>query len=249
MIGSVLIRGEYDKIGEPVSRALPAVLPPMPAGAPNNRLGFAQWLVNGEHPLTAEVIGFRNGRTMMMMLGDTVMLRRGVLYRIAGELGATLERQGAELVPVLLPLRPVARAARADSVCVSWIWRPASTTLAAFTYRHSLDIDASGYRLAFGSTTGSLWITEDQGDCNDCDVNANPGAYDVPGNKVDEDCNNTADDALLDCDTSITDVADDANGLAVRRELVLGLAIVALVVLFPGGIVGFLRRRSERSRP
>ncbi len=31
-------------------------------------------------------------------------------------------------------------------------------------YRHSLDIDASGDRLAFGSTTGSLWITEDQGD-------------------------------------------------------------------------------------
>jgi branched-chain amino acid transport system permease protein len=29
-------------------------------------------------------------------------------------------------------------------------------------------------------------------------------------------------------------------------RLVLGLAIVALVVLFPGGIVGFLRRRSER---
>ena len=31
-------------------------------------------------------------------------------------------------------------------------------------------------------------------------------------------------------------------------RLVLGLAIVALVVLFPGGIVGFLRRRFERSR-
>ena len=32
------------------------------------------------------------------------------------------------------------------------------------TYRHGLDIDATGTRLAFGSTTGSLWITEDQGD-------------------------------------------------------------------------------------
>lgn len=32
------------------------------------------------------------------------------------------------------------------------------------TYRHALDIDSSGDRLAFGSTTGSLWITEDQGD-------------------------------------------------------------------------------------
>ena len=31
-------------------------------------------------------------------------------------------------------------------------------------YRHALDIDESGDRLAFGSTTGNLWITEDQGD-------------------------------------------------------------------------------------
>ncbi len=31
-------------------------------------------------------------------------------------------------------------------------------------YRHALDIDADGNCLAFGSTTGSLWVTEDQGD-------------------------------------------------------------------------------------
>lgn len=32
------------------------------------------------------------------------------------------------------------------------------------TYRHGLDIDDTGDRLAFGTTTGSLWVTEDQGD-------------------------------------------------------------------------------------
>ncbi|AKT36924.1 uncharacterized protein CMC5_010450 [Chondromyces crocatus] len=32
------------------------------------------------------------------------------------------------------------------------------------TYRHALDVDASNDRLAFGSTTGSLWTTENQGD-------------------------------------------------------------------------------------
>lgn len=32
------------------------------------------------------------------------------------------------------------------------------------TYRHGLDIDQTGDRLVFGSTTGSLWISEDQGD-------------------------------------------------------------------------------------
>jgi hypothetical protein len=31
-------------------------------------------------------------------------------------------------------------------------------------FRHALDIDDTGDRLAFGSTTGSLWVTEDQGD-------------------------------------------------------------------------------------
>ena len=51
----VLLRGEYDKIGPKVERKLPAVLPPMPAGEPNNRLGFARWLVSGQHPLTGRV--------------------------------------------------------------------------------------------------------------------------------------------------------------------------------------------------
>jgi hypothetical protein len=31
-------------------------------------------------------------------------------------------------------------------------------------YRHALDIDGKGECLAFGSTTGSLWVSEDQGD-------------------------------------------------------------------------------------
>lgn len=46
-------------------------------------------------------------------------------------------------------------------------------------YRHALDIDATGDRLAFGSTTGSLWITENQGDAWQC-VSANlPPIYSV----------------------------------------------------------------------
>lgn len=31
-------------------------------------------------------------------------------------------------------------------------------------YRHALDVASDGERLAFGSTTGSLWVSEDQGD-------------------------------------------------------------------------------------
>ncbi len=51
----VLIRGEYDKPGEKVSRGLPAVLPPLPAGQPMDRLGLARWIVDPSNPLTARV--------------------------------------------------------------------------------------------------------------------------------------------------------------------------------------------------
>lgn len=52
----VHIRGQYDKLGEKVTAAVPAFLPPLPPGAPANRLGLAQWLVHPTHPLTARVI-------------------------------------------------------------------------------------------------------------------------------------------------------------------------------------------------
>jgi hypothetical protein len=35
-------------------------------------------------------------------------------------------------------------------------------------YRHGLDVDASGRRLAIGSTTGGLWISENRGDAWTC---------------------------------------------------------------------------------
>jgi len=51
----ILKRGEYDQRGEKVARAVPAFLPPLPPGAPANRLGLAQWLIAPNHPLTARV--------------------------------------------------------------------------------------------------------------------------------------------------------------------------------------------------
>ncbi|MBO0857401.1 MAG: DUF1553 domain-containing protein [Chloracidobacterium sp.] len=51
----LLKRGAYDAPIEEVTRGVPAALPPMPEGYPNNRLGFAKWLVNAEHPLTSRV--------------------------------------------------------------------------------------------------------------------------------------------------------------------------------------------------
>jgi len=51
----VLIRGQYDQPGERLQPGVPAVFPSLPVNAPNNRLGFAQWLVSPDHPLTARV--------------------------------------------------------------------------------------------------------------------------------------------------------------------------------------------------
>ncbi|HQZ63945.1 MAG TPA: PSD1 and planctomycete cytochrome C domain-containing protein [Planctomycetaceae bacterium] len=51
----VLKRGEYDKPGEKVEANVPAMFPPLPEGAPRNRLGLAKWLVDPSHPLTARV--------------------------------------------------------------------------------------------------------------------------------------------------------------------------------------------------
>ncbi|HMY74608.1 MAG TPA: DUF1553 domain-containing protein, partial [Blastocatellia bacterium] len=51
----LLRRGAYDAPGERVERGVPAAFSPMPAELPNNRLGFARWLVSREHPLTARV--------------------------------------------------------------------------------------------------------------------------------------------------------------------------------------------------
>ncbi len=52
---AILDRGEYLKPTTKVTYAPPAFLPPPPPGAPANRLGFAQWLMAPNHPLTARV--------------------------------------------------------------------------------------------------------------------------------------------------------------------------------------------------
>ena len=51
----VLERGEYMNKGEKVAPDTPAMLPPMPADAPKNRLGLAMWLNDPDNPLPARV--------------------------------------------------------------------------------------------------------------------------------------------------------------------------------------------------
>lgn len=51
----ILKRGDYFARGERVEPAPPHFLAPLPAGAPNNRLGLAEWLLAPDQPLLARV--------------------------------------------------------------------------------------------------------------------------------------------------------------------------------------------------
>ena len=51
----ILFRGDYDKRRDPVKPETPRILPTMTADLPRNRLGFAQWLLRPDHPMTARV--------------------------------------------------------------------------------------------------------------------------------------------------------------------------------------------------
>ena len=46
-------------------------------------------------------------------------------------------------------------------------------------YRHALALDEAGDRLAFGSTTGGLWVSENQGDGWACVTHTLPPIYAV----------------------------------------------------------------------
>jgi Protein of unknown function (DUF1549)/Protein of unknown function (DUF1553)/Planctomycete cytochrome C len=49
-------RGEFLKPAEPVEPGVPAVLHPLPPGAPRNRLTLARWLVSPDNPLVGRVL-------------------------------------------------------------------------------------------------------------------------------------------------------------------------------------------------
>lgn len=78
----VLMRGQYDKLGDKVEAAVPAVLPPLPKSAQPNRLGLAQWLVDPSHPLTSRVIVNR----YWQMLFGTGLVKTSEDFGSQGEL-------------------------------------------------------------------------------------------------------------------------------------------------------------------
>ncbi|PYJ04032.1 MAG: hypothetical protein DME25_10630, partial [Verrucomicrobia bacterium] len=51
----IQVRGNFLDKGKEVTAGVPAILPPLPADKPANRLALARWLVSRENPLTARV--------------------------------------------------------------------------------------------------------------------------------------------------------------------------------------------------
>ncbi len=78
----VLFRGDYDKRRDKVMAESPAALPPMPADLPRNRLGFAQWLLSPDHPLTARVTVNRFWQEVF----GTGLVRTAGDFGVSGEL-------------------------------------------------------------------------------------------------------------------------------------------------------------------
>ncbi len=77
----ILLRGVYDQLGEKVTAATPAALPPMAEPFPRNRLGLARWLVDPANPLPARVTVNR----FWQMLFGTGLVRTAEDFGSQGE--------------------------------------------------------------------------------------------------------------------------------------------------------------------
>ena len=78
----ILYRGDYDKRRDEVKADTPEILPPFPAELPRNRLGYAQWLLRPEHPLTARVTVNRFWQEVF----GTGLVKTAGEFGVAGEL-------------------------------------------------------------------------------------------------------------------------------------------------------------------
>ena len=115
----ILRRGAYDAPGEAVTAGVPGALPPLPAGAPANRLGLARWLLAPENPLMSRVTV---NRAWQMMFG------RGLVE--------TVDNFGTQGTPPTHPelLDWLAR----DFVDGGWDWKRLLREIAlSATYRQS----------------------------------------------------------------------------------------------------------------
>ena len=75
-----------------------------------------------------------------------------------------------------------------------------------FCYADAVDHDGDGYSYA-------------QGDCKDCDPFINPGAYDFPGDSLDNDCSGSVDDEATGCDVGLVFNTSDPKKYAQAMDI------------------------------
>lgn len=83
----ILHRGEYDKRRDQVQAGTPKILPAYPEELPKNRLGFAQWLLRPDHPLTGRVTANR----IWQELFGTGIVKTAEDFGVAGDLPVNQE--------------------------------------------------------------------------------------------------------------------------------------------------------------
>jgi hypothetical protein len=78
----MLFRGDYDKRRDQVKADTPSALPALSKELPRNRLGFAEWLLREDHPLTSRVTVNRFWQEVF----GTGLVRTAGDFGVAGEL-------------------------------------------------------------------------------------------------------------------------------------------------------------------
>lgn len=93
------------------------------------------------------------------------------------------------------------------------------------TFGHTSPTDDEFCKPGPGDADGDGYSVAD-GDCNDNDCAINPGAFDVAGNGIDEDCSGTADDEPSSCDGALaidsSAALDAARAMGLCRQTTSG---------------------------
>lgn len=116
-------------------------------------------------------------------------------------------------VQAICAARPSCCSSAWDATCVSMIETTCGNECAtngsgqcALCWQDDIDHDGDGYSYA-------------DGDCRDCDPQVNPGAFDVAGNGLDEDCSGVADDEPSGCDVGLPFSGSNALNYAQAIDL------------------------------
>jgi hypothetical protein len=124
----------------------------------------------------------------------------------------------------------ISKVCAARPACCTGSWSIECVDLLATTCQVECAVDSGNNNACiacFNAPTFNVDIDGDgqtpaTGDCRECDPGISKGAYDLPGNNVDENCDGTVDNEVTNCDTGLS-----ATGDASIHTKSLGLCKIA----------------------